>query len=73
MVLFKQVLFGVLFCYLKKKKKLFGFLLFLIIANRWFALSSVNQTKKEQTMHKISVDSAFYLTETDHMNFLNNE
>lgn len=64
-----------LFCYLKKKKQKtpFGFLLFLIIANRWVALSSVNQTKKEQTMHKISVDSAFYLIETDHMNFLNNE
>lgn len=44
---------------LKKKKKLFEFLFFLIImGNRWFALSSVNQTKKEQTLHKISVDVA---------------
>lgn len=42
-----------------KKKELFEFLFFLIIiGNRWFALSSVNQTKKEQTLHKISVDVA---------------
>lgn len=63
-------------CYLKEKKKLFDFFFFLlfliIIGNRWFALSSVNQTK-EQTLHKISVDSAFYLTEMGCMNLLNNE
>lgn len=53
---------------------LLEFLLFqIIVGNRWFALSSVSQMKKEQTLHKICVDSAFFLPEMDHMNFLNNE
>lgn len=54
-------------------KKLNFYFFLIIIGNRWFALSSVNQTKKEQSLHKISVDSALYLTEMDLMNFLDNE
>lgn len=57
---FEQVLFVSAFVLAQnKRRKLCGFLPFqIILGNSWFPLSSVTQTEKEQTLHKISVDSA---------------
>lgn len=49
-----------------KRRKLYEFWLFqIILGNSWLALSSVTQTnkqtnKKAQTLHKFSVDSAYW-------------